>query len=335
MKSPSEEAHKPTCFVIMPFTSVKSNSNKYQNLGIDELDTIYDIYKTIFEERGYSVNRSDSVGDILAELIYSLDTSDLVIADLTGLNPNVMYELGIRHGIIKKTLVTSQDIKELPFDLGKYYCLEYGWKTKKEKELLRINIDDFLIRIETNPNIKYGPVHAHLGEKSSFNISEKNAFLNQLDAVSGELTIIIKTYRHELEILLGNYPDSILNDGTTRYFDQSKIPKKKLLEKINYTKQFEYLFSLRFPAIEYSIAQNRILDFLNKFEDMSSLNIMLRNQYVNLFATKEYTLKELINALWLSQAIRSDFAKLRVAIDQDKYGENLDFESKYILKSIK
>ena len=46
-----------------------------------------------------------------------ISDADLVVADLTGLNANVMYEVGVAHALRKPTLVVTQEIDELPFDL--------------------------------------------------------------------------------------------------------------------------------------------------------------------------------------------------------------------------
>lgn len=54
---------------------------------------------------------------ILDFVLDELKTSDVVIADLTGLNTNVMYELGFAHGAHRPTLVISSEPALLPFDI--------------------------------------------------------------------------------------------------------------------------------------------------------------------------------------------------------------------------
>ena len=54
------------------------------------------------------------------------------LADLTGLNPNVMYELGIAHSFNKKTImITRDDLGSLPFDLKQYRAKDYSTHFKK------------------------------------------------------------------------------------------------------------------------------------------------------------------------------------------------------------
>jgi hypothetical protein len=331
MKSPSEQYHKPTCFVIMPFNHVKSLKNDYDTLNKDILDTIFHLYKDILEKEGYSVYRSDTVGDILAEIVYSLDSADLVLADLTGLNPNVMYELGLRHGFTKKTILTSQDLSELPFDLNKYFCLQYGWKTKKEKDELSINIQSVLKKIKTTPGIKFGPVHSYLGEKINIDTKFKNDFLNHLDALAADITNILSFFRIELAILLDKYPESINRLDIGVEVDKNKIPESVLNSPIQTSKAFN-IKSIKYPAIEYNIARNKIISFLNIDSSMSSFNIVLRNTYR--YLNTEHTLNTFLGTHQIFGYLQWDLQDLREAIDQEKFGAPLNLRSIEVLKII-
>ncbi|MDK7536035.1 hypothetical protein OWP14_29035, partial [Bacillus paranthracis] len=63
------------------------------------------------------------------------NNSDLIVADLTDLNPNVFYELGIAHALRKNVILLTQQIDELPFDLRSYRVLSYSTNFKKILEL--------------------------------------------------------------------------------------------------------------------------------------------------------------------------------------------------------
>ena len=110
---------KPLAFVLMPFTRAESRNGKYQALTVGELNTVFELIQEALQST-HDVRRSDSVGDILKDIVLCLDRADLVVADLTSLNPNVMYELGIRHGFCKKTILLTQDRTEIPFDIASY-----------------------------------------------------------------------------------------------------------------------------------------------------------------------------------------------------------------------
>jgi nucleoside 2-deoxyribosyltransferase len=52
--------------------------------------------------------------------------SDVVVADLTGLNPNVFYEMGLAHALGKTIILIKQkDAQRVPFDLGNHRYYEY------------------------------------------------------------------------------------------------------------------------------------------------------------------------------------------------------------------
>jgi len=129
----------PKAFVIMPFDT--------------EFNSIYeDLIKPALEDSGYDVSRSDSFlnqQNIISDIIRGIATADLVVADLTTLNPNVLYELGLCHGLKVPTILLSQSTNEIPFDLRPYkfqiystrfdqvYKLKEALKEIGEKHILR------------------------------------------------------------------------------------------------------------------------------------------------------------------------------------------------------
>ena len=63
---------------------------------------------------------------VRTELIGGLRTAELVIADLTGKNPNVMYGLGLAHAMGKKVLLLAQHLEDLPFERGAHEVIAYA-----------------------------------------------------------------------------------------------------------------------------------------------------------------------------------------------------------------
>lgn len=103
-------------FVLMPFA--EELSDVYRYLIADGLTNA-----------GYDVKRADDIlsqNNILSDIIAGIVSSDLIVADLTGANPNVYYELGIAHALNKKVILLTQDIDELPFDLRSYRVVSYS-----------------------------------------------------------------------------------------------------------------------------------------------------------------------------------------------------------------
>ena len=111
--------NKPMVFVIMPFS--EDYMALYEELKIqfgDEFD---------FKNAGDLDNQQN----ILQDIVEGIYQSSVIIADLTGLNANVFYELGLAHAMNKKVIIITQDIGELPFDIKSYRANEYSLKFNK------------------------------------------------------------------------------------------------------------------------------------------------------------------------------------------------------------
>jgi tetratricopeptide (TPR) repeat protein len=112
------------CFVIMPFGGSDENKKRHF-MGVYQ-----SILKPAAEAAGYTVKRADigrEPGNITADIINDLASADMVIADLTGGNANVFFELGIRHVLRKSGTVHIVDrSEEIPFDVRQYRVVEYS-----------------------------------------------------------------------------------------------------------------------------------------------------------------------------------------------------------------
>ncbi|MGO4543827.1 hypothetical protein AB4Z29_03450 [Paenibacillus sp. 2TAB23] len=62
-------------------------------------------------------HRMSDIGSINKQIITKVLEADLAIANLTGLNANVMYELAIRHAARKPVIVICENDTRLPFDI--------------------------------------------------------------------------------------------------------------------------------------------------------------------------------------------------------------------------
>ncbi|HDR8038750.1 TPA: hypothetical protein QCZ17_000927 [Bacillus cereus] len=106
-----------TCFIITPIGGERSDIRREANGVIDAV--IIPALKEIgFQERNIQVaHRMSSSGSINRQVIKSVLESDLAIANLTTLNPNVMYELAIRHAAAKPVIQICKHDTDLPFDV--------------------------------------------------------------------------------------------------------------------------------------------------------------------------------------------------------------------------
>ena len=119
-------------FVAMPF-GVKRDS-----LGNDiDFNRVYtELIKPALESAGLDVFRADEegrAGDIRTDMFQELLIADLVIADLTLDNPNVWYELGVRHALRARGVVLiSGGRVTTAFDLYTDRKLRYSVKEDRK-----------------------------------------------------------------------------------------------------------------------------------------------------------------------------------------------------------
>ncbi|MFX0172636.1 MAG: hypothetical protein ACFE9L_12010 [Candidatus Hodarchaeota archaeon] len=106
---------KKSCFIICPIGSEGSPERKRAN------DLLRYIINKSLDGLDYSILRADQIakpGIITTQIIENLIEADLVIADLYDYNPNVFYELGIRHAVGKPVIQIYHPDQRIPFDVA-------------------------------------------------------------------------------------------------------------------------------------------------------------------------------------------------------------------------
>jgi len=119
---------KPHAFVAMPFGKKPGHDGE-----LIDFNAVYsDLLKPAAEAAGLEVFRADeelAAGDIKTDMFQELLIADLVIVDLTLDNPNVWYELGVRHALRARGVVLVQGPRaNQPFDI--YTDRKYRYSIK-------------------------------------------------------------------------------------------------------------------------------------------------------------------------------------------------------------
>ena len=83
-----------------------------------------------------SVDEQVAAGDIISAIHNHVRTCDLGYVVLTGLNPNVIYEMGLLHQAAKPTIILADSDTQLPFDVRSLMVLSYEGKGKDEARLI-------------------------------------------------------------------------------------------------------------------------------------------------------------------------------------------------------
>jgi hypothetical protein len=100
-------APKPFCFVLMPFTS---EFNDIYQFGIKDVCKAAGAYSERVDEQFYQ-------GSTVDRIYNQISKADFIIADMTGQNPNVFYEVGYANALGKQTILLTKDVGDIPFDL--------------------------------------------------------------------------------------------------------------------------------------------------------------------------------------------------------------------------
>lgn len=104
-----------TCFVLAPIGEPDTDIRKRSD------QVFKHIIAPAVEECGYSPLRADHISEpglISSQVIQHIVNDPLVVADLTGRNPNVFYELAIRHALRKPLVQIIKSGEQIPFDVA-------------------------------------------------------------------------------------------------------------------------------------------------------------------------------------------------------------------------
>lgn len=86
--------------------------------------------KHICEEVGLEIFRADEIfttNPVLDDIVAALNEAAIVIADISGRNPNVLYELGMAHMLKRKQtiIITYDGYESIPFDISHIRIIQY------------------------------------------------------------------------------------------------------------------------------------------------------------------------------------------------------------------
>ncbi|WP_155616951.1 hypothetical protein [Xanthomonas translucens] len=104
-----------TCFVVCPIGEAGSETRRRSDQMLKY------VHEPALEKFGYEIVRADRIlksGLITSQIINLILEADLVIADLTENNPNVYYELALRHATAKPFIQVAIAGQKIPFDIA-------------------------------------------------------------------------------------------------------------------------------------------------------------------------------------------------------------------------
>jgi hypothetical protein len=164
------------CFVIMPFGNPAVDPEYFK-----KMDHIYEewikptVESILIPSSGVPISchradRENRPGNIIDHVIENLVEAFIVIADLSDKNPNVFYELGVRHAVSNNTILIARKIEDIPFDLRSLRTITYDYTPEKMIHLKK-NINNYITNIVNNPSHVDNPVRTYLLKREMEKIS--------------------------------------------------------------------------------------------------------------------------------------------------------------------
>lgn len=140
-KAEEKQSARESCFVIMPFGG--------------NFDVYYEkVYVPAIEDAGLEAKRADDLyrpSAIIHDIWNYTKQAKLVLADLSGKNPNVFYELGLAHVLTKPAIMVTESLADVPFDLRSLRVIEYDKQKPDWGETLRNKITASISEVLASP----------------------------------------------------------------------------------------------------------------------------------------------------------------------------------------
>ncbi|PEN44505.1 hypothetical protein COL82_03805 [Bacillus toyonensis] len=159
-----------TCFIITPIGDDQSDIRRAAE-GVIDAVIVPALCDMGFDEKNIKVaHRMPSPGSINKQVISNILECDVAVANLTSLNPNVMYELAIRHAARKPVVQICQKGTRLPFDITEERTIFYT--------------NDMAGVIELNNNFKDMVAEAMVDEEPDnpiYRVVESNSIMKNVD----------------------------------------------------------------------------------------------------------------------------------------------------------
>lgn len=202
-KSKSDEAGKPEenrphCGIIMPISAM-----------LPEYDAAHwvRVKKVIDEaiiEAGFTprlVSDSDEIGVIHGHIVQNIYSDEIVVCDVSGKNPNVMFELGMRLAFDKPTVIVKDDLTDYSFDTSPIKHIPY------RKDQRFDDVEDFKIKIAIaikasvkakQDNPEYSPFLRHFSTISARKVDNQELapmdfILKKLEQIESAVTLQAET----------------------------------------------------------------------------------------------------------------------------------------------
>lgn len=280
---------RPKCFVMMPFT----DPTGYDKGHFEKVYSL--IIKDGILAAGYEPFRVDEDKDsswINTKIVnYAADT-EMALCDLSGKNPNVLYELGIRHAFDKPTVLIKDDNTGKIFDVANINTVDYKGNFLYENVVkARSDIKEAILATSASDN-KNSIINMASATKASFNAIENEtngdlkAFLDELSWKLNQIASRFDVVEHGVIVNTNTNIDDINRESTfsttiVTFTPTEKNDIRSVVEKIQaFDIDRKQIIQMRIDGDTVTIITNADLFEENEFLDfiitLGDLNEMYR-----------------------------------------------------------
>ena len=187
---------KKFVFVLMPF---EKKFNDIYKFGIKQTCAELDAYCERVDEQIFSER-------ILDRIYNQISKADLIIADMTGRNANVFYEVGYSHAINKNVILLTQESEDIPFDLKHFPHIIYNGEIDKLKESLStriqwyLNQENELEKTDYDFGLKFSINGERIEENSVIKLLESNNLTSRFELNIDIFNSSSKSFRNKFSL---------------------------------------------------------------------------------------------------------------------------------------
>ena len=253
------------CFVICPIGPENSEIRKRSDQILKYL------INPVAKNCGYEVIRGDEIdspGMITSQVIQHLLEDELTIADLTGRNPNVFYELALRHAIGKPIIHIKEHNEIIPFDVLGIRVIDINSAYIDDIKKAKKTIKEYIKTVENEP----------------YKIDENPITMSKNSITISSLVNDLKSIQSRIDTNSNN--NKFLSNNLTSYYNQKIDEAIEELSKLGDLKEkassMKILWVDDFPANNKSIMdiyQNIGVHFDIAIDNEYAYELLEKNKY--------------------------------------------------------
>lgn len=251
----NKDEKKKVCFVISPIGEDGSETRERSDQVLRHIIT------EPAAQNGYTVIRADKIsepGIITTQIIEHIVDAELVIADLTEKNPNVFYELAIRHAIRKPLVQMIRKGDIIPFDVAATRIIQFDLHNLDSVASAKEEISNQIKSLEAGNSDFHNPISVSLDLKvlkESGNVEERS-LADIVEAVSDLRIAVTSTEKaslspkllEEIKVLIDNIPLKIENR-----LDSDLRRRRKRIHPMMFDEILHFEMKIEDPNISFLI----------------------------------------------------------------------------------